>query len=180
MFRKKSIQHIIEQAIEGRPWAQERLYKDLSPKMLSVCRMYIKDLNYAEDAMVRGFVKMFTQLPSYAGLGSFEGWVRRIMVCECIDFLRKKKDFEQSVDDFSTIEPMEETQSIDSAEEVEYIQHCIDQLPSGYRLVFNLYAIEGYKHHEIAEMLSISESTSKSQLFKAKKMLQKLLESRNK
>lgn len=142
--------------------------------MLSVCRQYVKDLHFAEDVMVHGFVKAFKKLDAFEGRGSFEGWLRKIMVRESISHLRKQQfvvfDDEQLLNEGNTLE--EDTSSL---LDVEYIQTLIDELPEGYKMVFVLYAVEGYKHQEIAKMLDISVGTSKSQLFKARKMLQENL-----
>ncbi|MHA7863750.1 RNA polymerase sigma factor [Flagellimonas marinaquae] len=162
---------LIKKSIKGDPQAQKQLYDRFSPKMLSVCRQYIKDLHFAEDVMINGFVKVFNHLSSYQFKGSFEGWIRTIMVRESISYLRKRQFV--VYDD----EAMKEPHSNDLAPntgvlDVEYVQHLIDGLPEGYKTVFLLNAIEGYGHKEIAEMLEITEGTSKSQLFKARKMLQ--------
>lgn len=165
---------LIKKSIKGDQQAQKLLYEKFSPKMLGVCRQYIKDLHFAEDVMVNGFVKMFNHLGSYQYKGSFEGWVRSIMVRESISFLRKKQFV---VYDDDAVEVREEVLGpiSDGLLDMEYVQHLIDGLPEGYKAVFLLYAIEGYGHKEIAEMLAISEGTSKSQLFKARKMLQENL-----
>ena len=141
--------------------------------MLSICRQYIKDIQFAEDVMVNGFVKGFNKLNSFSFKGSFEGWLRTIMVRECISFLRKKQFvvYDDEVFESQSKEQNEREHLLD----MEYAQYLIDSLPEGYKMVFLLYAIEGYKHHEISEMLKISEGTSKSQLFKARKMLQENL-----
>lgn len=163
---------IIKQAIENNRQAQHSLYEKHSPKMLSVCRYYIKDLHHAEDVMITAFMKVFTNLKSYEGKGNFEGWIRRIMVNECIDFIRVKKNV------FKTDEIEDcKHQDLDLVTEmhefsVDDIQLMIDNLPDGCKTVFNLYAIEGFKHQEIAEMLKISEGTSKSQFSHARKLLQ--------
>lgn len=125
--------------------------------------------------MINGFVKVFTHINSFKHEGSFEGWIRKIMVRESISYLRKKQFV---VFDDEIYENKASTYiSIDEELDVERIQLLIDKLPEGYRMVFVLYAVEGYKHGEIADMLKISESTSKSQLFKARKMLQEKLRS---
>lgn len=142
--------------------------------MLSVCRQYIKDVQFAEDVMVNGFVKVFENLTSFQHRGSFEGWIRKIMVRESISYLRKKQ-FVVYDDKVLESRPKEADDNTSSILDVEYVQHLIDKLPEGYKMVFLLYAIEGYKHYEIAEILEISEGTSKSQLFKARKMLQENL-----
>lgn len=166
---------LLKKAKAGNREAQNELYKRFAPKMLSVCRSYVSDLHYAEDVMVSGFFKVFSKLPEYKGEGSFEGWVRRIMVRQCIDHLRKRKP-EYVVDPVSEHVPEGAAAEVFSDSlEVEMLQNLIDEMPLGYRSVFLLYAVEGYAHREIAEMLKISESTSKSQLFKARKLLQQKL-----
>ena len=145
--------------------------------MLGVCRRYIKDLQFAEDVMVNGFVKVFNNLDSFRFEGSFEGWVRRIMIHESISFLRKRQFVVYDDEVYDRNEP---NGIIDSSElDADYIQRLIDALPSGYKLVFVLHTIEGYKHHEIAEMLQITEGTSRSQLFKSRKILQAQLKKQN-
>lgn len=160
---------LIERAIKNDREAQQEIFEQYSPKMLGVCRQYVKDVHHAEELMLSGFLKVFTHLHKFKGEGSFEGWIRRIMVNTCLSYLRKKNpirttDEEYVYHDYAT-ENLENTS-------VEDIQRLIDQLPEGYKMVFNLYAIEGYKHAEIAKELGITVSTSKSQLFKARKWLQ--------
>lgn len=165
---------LIKKAIKGNRDAQRKLYEQHSPKMLSVCRYYIKDVHQAEEAMCNGFLKVFTKLDTYGGRRSFEGWIRRIMVRESISYLRGLKKLYFTDD--GEIENGESINNIQTELEVAHIQNLIDQLPEGYRIVFNMYAIEGYKHQEIAKTLGIAESTSKSQLFKARKHLQAILQ----
>ncbi|OOV20153.1 RNA polymerase sigma factor [Flavobacterium sp. LM4] len=160
---------IIKLAVENNRQAQQQIYSRFSPKMLSVCRQYIKDIQLAEDVMITAFMKVFTNLNKFEHKGSFEGWIRRIMVNECISYLRVQKKVKFAEDEFFTEESFNE---IDSQFTVDQIQFLIDALPDGYKMVFNLYAIEGYKHNEIAKMLGINEGTSKSQLSHARKMLQ--------
>ena len=127
--------------------------------------------------MLTGFFKVFTHLQDFKNEGSFEGWIRRIMIRESISFLRVHKQMEfreEAIED--------DRQSFDGFQEVvdaEHIQQLIDSLPEGYRIVFVMYAIEGYKHQEIASVLNITIGTSKSQLFKARRMLQEKLELQN-
>ncbi|WP_036382755.1 RNA polymerase sigma factor [Muricauda sp. MAR_2010_75] len=164
---------LIRKSIKGDPQSQKLLYDRYAPKMLGVCRQYIKDLHFAEDVMINGFVKVFNHLNSFQNKGSFEGWIRTIMVRESISYLRKRQFV---VYDDDTVEANGEfTSKNDGLLDVEYVQHLIDELPEGYKAVFLLNAIEGYGHKEIATMLDISEGTSKSQLFKARKMLQENL-----
>lgn len=170
----KSEKKLIENAIANSRKAQKELYDLHAPKMLSVCRYYIKDLQEAEDIMLSAFFKAFQKLKSFHNEGNFEGWLRRIMVNECLSYHRKKK-FHFVTDEIEAISNCSEN-NITSTYDVAELQLLIDELPKGYKMVFVLYAIEGYKHQEIANMLGISENTSKSQLFKAKKMLQSKLE----
>lgn len=161
---------IIKLAIEHNRYAQQKIYTRFSPKMLSVCRQYINDIHQAEDVMITVFMKVFSNLNSFQHNGSFEGWIRRITVNECISFIRVQKKI-KFIDDETYFE--ESFNNIESHFSLEDIQFLIDGLPDGYKMIFNLYAIEGYKHHEIAGMLGINEGTSKSQLSHARKMLQK-------
>ena len=171
LFRNRS--QLVARAAKQDPKAQQEIFEQFSPKMLGVCRLYICDLQHAEDVMLGAFFKAFSHLSDFQDKGSFEGWLRKIMVRESISFLRTQKKLE-----FSEDLPMEATNSfndIQSNIDVEHIQQLIDELPEGYRMVFVMYAIEGYKHREIAELLKIDEGTSKSQLFKARRMLQEQL-----
>jgi RNA polymerase sigma-70 factor (ECF subfamily) len=124
--------------------------------------------------MLTGFFKVFTHLKDFKHEGSFEGWVRRIMIRESISFLRKKNelDFHEEMDSVKS----EGFDTIQAEIDADHIQKLIDELPEGYKAVFVLFAVEGYKHAEIADLLKISVGTSKSQLFKAKKMLQEQIE----
>ena len=172
LYKQES--ELIKRALKNNREAQHVLFEMHAPKMLSVCRYYVKDLQQAEEAMLNGFFKVFTQLKTFRNEGSFEGWIRRIMVRESLSYLRSKRSFEQLEDHVSELADVEylETSLVESQWNASDIQQLIDSLPDGYRAVFVMYAIEGYKHHEIAELLNISEGTSKSQLFKARKLLQ--------
>ncbi|WP_419212445.1 RNA polymerase sigma factor [Maribacter sp. X9] len=173
----KNERQLIKKAISGNRDAQEHLYKKYAPKMLGVCRQYIKDIHFAEDVMVQGFLKMFQKLESFKFEGSFEGWLRRIMIRESISYLRKQQFVVYDDEVYENHQTQEILQSTDL--DTEHIQQLIDALPQGYKMVFVLYTVEGYKHQEIAEMLSISESTSKTQLLKARKLLQEQLSQQN-
>lgn len=166
---KTNEERLIKKAKKEDRRAQKMIYEQHSPKMLSVCRMYIKDLQYAEDVMLKGFFKVFQNIKQFEGKGSFEGWIRRIMIREAIDFLRVKKNKPQT-DDYE-IEVQTDFENPFKEEETQYIQALIDELPEGYRTVFVLYIVEEYKHKEIAKLLGISESTSRSQLTKAREIL---------
>jgi RNA polymerase sigma-70 factor (ECF subfamily) len=174
----KNYTSLIAKATKGNRKAQQELFELFAPKMLSICRQYVKNNDIAEEVMLSGFLKVFTYLQSYKAQGSFEGWIRRIMVNESITQLRKdKKLFFNS--DVEVENSIEHVAYIESELEVAEIQKMIDSLPDGYKTVFVLYAVEGYKHSEIAELLQISESTSKSQLFKARKTLQAKINKEN-
>lgn len=153
--------------------AQYKLYQKFSPKMLGVTRYYIKDLHYAEDVLQKAFCKAFLNLKKYQFKGSFEGWLRRIIVTSSIDFLRQKKNLMIQTDDFSYYENADNP--LEDVEDIAYIQEAIDELPEGYKTVFCLYVLEEYKHKEIAELLNIDVGTSKSQLYKARKILKEEL-----
>jgi len=174
----KNLLSLIEEAKRGNRRAQQQIFNRFAPKMLGVCRRYFPQLEFAEEIMLAGFLKVFVKLDTYTAEGSFEGWIRRIMVNECISELRKKSNL-QITDEVVLENASNYAVEMQTDFEVETIQEAIDLLPEGYRVVFVLYVIEGYKHHEIASQLNISVNTSKTQLFKARKMLQKKLENLN-
>ena len=164
---------LIRKAIAGDNLAQKQLFEQHAPKMLSVCRHYISDLHFAEDIMIRGFVKVFSKLDTFRHEGSFEGWVRRIIIREAISSLRQKQFvvFDEEATSFEAVSPSHQ----DAELQAEYIQGLIDELPEGYKMVFVLHVVEGYRHNEIATLLNISENTSRSQLYKARNLLQEQL-----
>jgi RNA polymerase sigma-70 factor (ECF subfamily) len=166
---------LIREAKQGSAAAQKYLFDQLAEKMLMICRRYVKSQEDAEELMLDGFYKFFKKISSfnYQGDAALYMWMKKIMINECLMFLRKKNVFtivtEAEVEDVSL---QEEALNNLSADE---IFKMIVQLPVGYRTVFNLYVIEGIPHAEIALLLGIAEVTSKSQLSKAKILLQKLL-----
>lgn len=172
----KSDESLIKKALKNDTKAEQEIYNKYAPKMLSVCRSYVKDMHYAEDVMIEGFTKALDNLNKFRFEGSFEGWLRRIMVREAISFLRSRKQLY-----FSEIEEAEglPSETTDEDYDTELLQLLIDSLPNGYKTVLIMFTIEGYNHKEIADMLNITESTSKSQLFKARKMLQEQLATLN-
>lgn len=173
----KNEKQLIKNSALGNREAQKYLYEKYAPKMLGVCRQYIKDIHFAEDVMVNGFVKVFKNLNSFRFAGSFEGWIRRIMVRESISHLRKRQFVVYDDTIYARTEMKSEAAYSDL--DVAHIQNLIDTLPEGYRAVFVLFAIEGYSHTEIASMLNISEGTSRSQLSKSRKMLREKLKQQN-
>ena len=168
-------QAIIQGCLHKNPLSQRELYNHFSPKMLSLCYRFSGSRDDAEDMLQEGFIRLFSQLHTYVGKGAFEGWVRRIIVHTCINFLKKHKRFNDSIDIEYAGDISEREESLASIMQGRQIMDCIRQLPVGYRTVLNLYAIEGYSHKEIGEMLEIGESTSRSQCTRAKSMLEKLL-----
>jgi len=154
--------------------AQKWLYERYSPLFFSVCRRYLSSREDAEEALGSGFFKVFSQIDAYQQVGSFEGWMRRIMINEALMMLRKRRNLVFPGDEAGMPEP-QDTFSIHAELSAQEIMALLDELPAGYRTVFNLYVMEGYKHQEIADLLGISINTSKSQLILAKEKLKKLL-----
>ncbi len=168
--KSTTLESLIEQCRSQNEKAQRLMYDRLSPKMMGVCRRYIRDISEAETVLVTGFLKVFNKINQFSGSGNFEGWVRRIMVNESLLYLRKNKSMYLEVDiEEASTEP-DYGQANYLFEEQELLE-MINNLPVGYRTVFNLYAIEGYSHKEIAEQMRISENTSKSQLSRARSIL---------
>ncbi len=172
--RSKTEERLLEACRKGDRKAQRDLYEKYSGLMFSVCRRYINEPEAAEDVLVCGFMKVFSKIDQFKNEGSFEGWVRRIMVNESLSFIRKNKSLYMQVEiDQAEREP--DYGQLQNHLETEDLMKMISRLPTGYKTVFNLYAIEGFSHKEIAEQLGISENTSKSQLSRARAHLQTLL-----
>lgn len=168
----------LEEAKAGNHRAQKAVYDALAPKMFAVCLRYMGNREQAEDVLQDGFVTLFSKLDSYLGEGSFEGWARKIFVNTALMSLRRHDILKQSEDvdvarDMSTDTPSA-TEDIGYKELLKYIS----ELPPGFRTVFNMYVIEGYSHKEIGEELGISEVTSRSQLQRARVLLQEKIKSR--
>jgi RNA polymerase sigma-70 factor (ECF subfamily) len=155
--------------------AQYAIYQLYAGKMMAVCKRYLGNSTDAEDTLMEGFMKVYTKIDAFQGQGSFEGWIRRIITNEALMKIRKNNLYK-------TID-IEETWDLSIPEnalmnlQVEEIEELINDMPIGYRTVFNLYAIEGYSHKEIADLLGISEGTSKSQLSRARVILQSKIKS---
>jgi RNA polymerase sigma factor (sigma-70 family) len=151
--------------------AQKVVYDRYSGKMMAVCVRYIANRSDAEEVLIDGFMRAFERIEQFREEGSFEGWLRRIMVTESLMFLRRNKAWRQEIPlDHLTTEP--DYEWADTTLETNDLLRLIGQLPEGYRTIFNLYAVEGYSHQEIAQELGISEGTSKSQLSRARAWLQ--------
>ncbi len=162
---------LILSCIKGDSRAQKTLFDSFSPKFFALCLRYMKTNDQAEDALQEAMVKIFTKLPEYKGQGSFEGWMRRIVVNTCLDQIRKnqKLKFDLPIDkeEYKLSNNAHILENISAKELIEEIQ----KMPPGYRVVFNMFAIEGYSHQEIAEKLGVKESTSKSQYLRARAYL---------
>lgn len=156
--------------------AQRQLYDVFSSQMYALCYRYVRNSMEAEDIMVTGFLKVFEKIDQFKGEGSFEGWIKRIMINESLTHLRRNKFIYLETEIEKADREPDYTQLGDQLE-VEDLLKIIEQLPPGYQVVFNLYAIDGYSHKEIANQLGISENTSKSQLSRARTFLQRLLAS---
>lgn len=165
--------------MDGDQRAQRKLFDRFAPKMLGVCMRYSKDSEQAEDVLQDGFVKVFGKLSHYKGDGSLEGWIRRIVVNTALDQIRKNAKFQDNValDDVDYKLELKGNVLEDLA--AEDLMQLINEMPAGYKAVFNMFAIEGYSHKEIAEKLEVSENTSKSQYSRARAYLKKKLEEKD-
>ena len=166
---------LIESCIKGDRSAQKVIYDRLAPRMFPVCIRYVGDRELAQDILQDGFVTLFTRLDTYKGEGSFEGWARKIFVTTALMDLRKKDALKMS-EDLEVVRGMK-TETTTQLQNIGYkdLMSVITQLPPGFRTVFNMYAIEGYSHKEIGEILGISETTSRTQLSRARIWLQNKL-----
>jgi RNA polymerase sigma factor (sigma-70 family) len=168
-------QAIIAGCLENDAAAQRELYNQYSPKMLSICYRFSPSREDAEDMLQEAFIKVFTHIHTFQNKGSFEGWIRRIIVHTCINFLKRNRKFNENIElsEADMIHVREET--LPSMMQAKQVVECIRLLPMGYRTVLILYAIEGYSHREIGEMLEIGESTSRSQYTRSKNILENIL-----
>ncbi len=167
---KFTIDSLLEGCKRGERKAQESLYKTLASKMMGVCMRYAKDSYEAEDILQIGFVKVFQKVSEFRGDGSFEGWIRRIMVNTAIESYRKNLR-SLNVVDIDDVHDQPQSTFDMSGLELKDLMKLVQALSNGYRLVFNMYVIEGFSHKEIAEQLGISEGASKSQLSRARSIL---------
>lgn len=171
-------EEIVTGCINKNPIAQRNLYDKFSRKMMGVCLRYSESQEEAEDVLQNGFITVFENIATFKSLGSFEGWVRKIMVNTALTNIRKNKKFKQNIalDNVSFMLPS--TNHVSENFAANDLLKLIQTLPPGFRTVFNLYAIEGYSHKEIGDLLNISEGTSKSQYSRAKVHLQKMIPNR--
>jgi len=175
--RNTDEKNLIEGCRKGESWAQRLVYEQYASTMMSVCIRYVGDSETARDILQEAFIKVFTKIDSYSGTGAFAGWIRRVFVTTALEFLRQNNALKNTIElddfhnEFEDIQP-----TIVEKITAEELLKCVAGLSEGYRTVFNLYAIEGYSHAEIAEMLQISENTSRSQFMRARNILQKNVE----
>ncbi|WP_134088809.1 RNA polymerase sigma factor [Olivibacter sp. XZL3] len=169
-----TIDDLVDGCQRGERKAQESLYRAVASKMFHICLRYAGSEAEAEDILQNGFIKVFQCIPGFRGEGSFEGWLRRIFVNTAIETVRKNKRLQQVISVDQIFEEEQQTFDMDALE-VRDLLRLIQGLPDGYRMVFNMYAIEGYSHKEIAEALNISEGASKSQLSRARAWLKSKL-----
>ncbi len=173
-----NLDNILANCQNGDRKAQKELYDYYGPMLLAICRRYVKEQDDAEDVFIQAFYKIFSNISRFKSEGSFEGWMKRIMINESLMFLRQRKNFHLTLD--HTNIKQADPYSVVDAMSYEELLSLLNELPDGYRTVFNLYVIEGYKHREIAEELNISINTSKSQLIQAKKKMQELIKKKHK
>lgn len=164
------LDQIIKDCSKGKSKAQEILYVEFAPKMLGVCMRYSKDLAEAEDTLQDGFIKIFKSIKSYKFKGSFEGWMRRVMVNTALEKYRQNKKI-QLVEEPIEIKEDDEDESSSSDISLDILLRMVQELPDRYRMVFSLYVLDGYPHNEIAEEMEISVGTSKSNLARARAIL---------
>lgn len=172
--REKSL---ISACRKGKRSAQKELYEKYNQKMFGVCLGYVKNDFEAEDVLMKAFMKVFDKIDTFKEAGSFEGWIRRIVVNEALGHIRKYHKIKNEEIEKADYEGHFSSNNVQL--EADDLMKLVNALPIGYKTVFNLYAIEGYSHKEIAEKLEITESTSKSQLNRARKALKKSLEEEN-
>lgn len=166
----------IKAAKKGNPVAQRYLYDQYKVSLFTLCLRYSRDRSEAEDILQEGFIKIFKDLHQYTGRGEVGAWMRKVMVNTALQYLRKWKKDWQHYDSQEYSEVFQQTETIFQKLGLEELTRLIQKLPEGYKIVFNLFVIEGYSHKEISELLGVSENTSKTQLFKAKAALRKQLE----
>jgi len=172
MYIPRDEAHLIDDCKNGVAAAQKYLYESYARKMMGVCMRYITNYETARDLMHDGFIKVFTRIDTFSHEGSFEGWMRRIFATTALEYLRKNDVLKASYDIDTSFDIQQDDESAVERISAEELREMIAALPAGFKAVFNLYAIEGYSHKEIGEMLNIAESTSRSQVTRARAILQ--------
>lgn len=168
-------EQLVHGCVAGDPIVQKALYQQFARKMMSVCMRYAGNRDQAQDMLQDGFVKVFQKIGHFRGDGSLGGWITRTMVNTALDHIRRNKPYDHSLDLTEAEHLHQEDEQVLSSMTTDELMDLIQALPPGYRTVFNLFAIEGFPHKDIAGMLGISENTSKSQFMKARAYLRRLL-----
>jgi RNA polymerase sigma-70 factor (ECF subfamily) len=169
---------LVNECLKGNSKAQKALFDKFAPKMFSVCLRYMKNTEKAEDALQDGFIKVFVNLLNYKNSGVLEGWIRRIVVNTCLDELKKNKKLLLNISVEEVEYKLESNDFVQEQMMADDLMKLIQNMPEGYRVIFNMFAIEGYAHQEIATQLGISESTSKSQYLRARAYLKNRIDKR--
>jgi len=169
-------QTLITRCLKGDSDAQRLLFEKYAPKMMSVCMRYMRDEHDAQDVLQDGFIKVFFNLKNYVASGTLESWIRKVIVNTALDQLRKNTKFSHTSDIWNIEHKIKTTESTSDQLMADDLIKLIQELPNNYRTVFNLFALEGYSHKEIAEMLKITENTSKSHYFRARAILRTKIE----
>ena len=167
---------LIKACLQNNQRAQKVLFDTHSPRLMGVCLRYASDRDEAQDMLQDGFIKIFQKLDTYTGEGAFGGWIHKLIVNTCLDHIRRTKKLGFAVEIDKEDASWSEAEDALSQMRTKELLELIQKLPEGYRIVFNMFAIEGYGHREISEMLDIAENTSKSQYRKAKIWLQNAIE----
>lgn len=169
---------IVQLCLQNDTMAQNELYRRYAGKMMGACMRYTRNRDDAADVLQDGFVKVFLHLRSFKGEGSFEGWIKRIMINTALKHYRKNLKFKDEVDIDMAYDVGFDNQIVSNMSAAELMGQ-VQKMPDGYRTIFNLYVIEGFQHNEIGEMLGISEGTSKSQLSRARSYLMNIIKGNN-
>jgi RNA polymerase sigma-70 factor (ECF subfamily) len=165
-------EQLIKECIKKDIRAQKQLYEKYAPLMMSICLRYVRDRDIAQNLLQDGFIKLFDKIHTYSGTGSFVGWMRKVFVNTSLEYLRHNDVFKYSTDVDAAFDVETEEESPLDKISADELMKCIAELPSGFRTVFNMFAVEGYSHAEIAERLGIHEGTSRSQYARARTLLQ--------
>ncbi|NNF02058.1 MAG: RNA polymerase sigma factor [Bacteroidia bacterium] len=170
-------EQLVDGCVKNERFAQQLFYQKFAGKMMGVCLRYAQSRDEAQDILQESFIKIFDKIQTFSGKGSLEGWVRRIVVNQALDNYRKNKAHKKNLDISDYEYQIQTDEKIMDSFAARDLLKVIQKLPTGFRTVFNLYAIEGFSHKEIAKKLDISESTSKSQYSRARSHLQSMLKS---
>jgi RNA polymerase sigma factor (sigma-70 family) len=173
-FNTETLNELLVQCIDKQAKAQKKLFDILSPRMFAICLRYAQNEDEAKDILQEGFIKIFNNLEQYSHKGSLEGWLKRIFINTCIEFHRKNQKHRilDKIENSPEISIDSHTLSLLKKAD---LMKLVQSLPKGYKTVFNLFVVDGFGHAEIAKMLNISENTSKTQLFKARQILQEMI-----